>query len=105
MGDTSMILIDRVHPMYFDDEESGKKYLREHGIPEEAIAEVIFLHSIGTCFRCGSPLFPSQTEGYTCQCFNCDEDFFSFEQMIDKVKRELSVITQVPRDVLFGETL
>lgn len=38
------------------------------------------MERIGTCFRCGFPLFPSQIPGYKFQCFFCDEDFFEFEQ-------------------------
>lgn len=38
---------------------------------------------IGTCRFCGSPLYKSEIEGYTFQCFNCDEDFYYFEQHSD----------------------
>lgn len=88
----------------FDDTGAAKKFLMENGFDEEDLEELVFKESIGTCFRCGSPLFPSQIEGYTSQCFTCDEDFFSFEQMVQEVKDELAAITQVPKDVLFGET-
>lgn len=43
-------------------------------------AELPILESIGTCKRCGSPLFPSFNGEYTSQCFNCEEDFYGFEQ-------------------------
>lgn len=64
----------------FDDIDAAKKFLMENGFDEENLEELVFKESIGTCFRCGSPLFSSQIEGYTSQCFTCDEDFFSFEQ-------------------------
>lgn len=64
----------------FDSVEAAKKFLLENEISDEEMEHAVFRESIGTCFRCGSPLFPSQIEGYTSQCFNCDEDFFSFEQ-------------------------
>lgn len=103
LGDTYMVLLDRMNPMYFDDEASGKKYLIEHGIPEEAVENIVFRHSIGTCFRCGSPLFPSRIEGYTSQCFTCDEDFYSFEQVMDQAKDTIAAASCVPRSILFGE--
>lgn len=102
LGDTYMVLIDRMYPMYFDDEASGKKYLIEHGIPEQAVEDVVFRHSIGTCFRCGSPLFPSQIEGYTSHCFTCNEDFFSFEQEADYLRKAMSDVLQVPQSALFA---
>ena len=65
---------------YFDGIEQAKDVLRQDGISEEDICFFTFLHSCGVCRRCGAPLFPSLMEGYTCQCFDCDEDFYSFEQ-------------------------
>ena len=38
------------------------------------------MESCGICRRCGSPLFKSLADGYTYQCFTCDEDFYKFEQ-------------------------
>lgn len=67
----------------FDDMDAAKKFLTEKGYSQEDMDELVFIESIGTCFRCGSPLFPSQIEGYTSQCFTCDEDFFSFEQAVE----------------------
>ena len=48
----------------------------------EELSVMTFLESCGTCKRCGSPLFPSflKKDGYTYQCFTCDEDFYAFEQ-------------------------
>ena len=33
-----------------------------------------------TCRFCGSPLYESELEQYKYQCFECDEDFYGFEQ-------------------------
>lgn len=67
--------------MIFDSEEDAKKYLSDQtGYTDEDFDDLEFIHSIGICARCGSPLFPSQIEGYTSQCFTCDEDFFGIEQ-------------------------
>lgn len=44
---------------------------------------MVFRKSVGTCFRCGDPLFLSDIPEYTCQCFRCDEDFYSIEQDVD----------------------
>lgn len=87
----------------FDDMDSAKKFLIENGFDEEDMEELVFKESIGTCFRCGSPLFPSQIEGYTSQCFTCDEDFYSFEQAMDKMKDIIAAGACVPRSILFGE--
>lgn len=35
---------------------------------------------VGTCNRCGYPLYPSIVDGYKYVCHNCDEDFYGFEQ-------------------------
>lgn len=67
----------------FENADAAKKFLMEHGFEEEDMEKLVFVESIGTCFRCGSPLFPSQIEGYTSQCFTCDEDFYGFEQETD----------------------
>jgi len=34
---------------------------------------------MSTCRRCNSKVYPSSTEGYKYQCFDCDEDLLSFE--------------------------
>ena len=31
------------------------------------------------CPRCGCPVYPSDIPEYNYQCFDCDEDFYSFE--------------------------
>lgn len=77
------LLDDEDEVMEFDSEEQATAFLQENGMTEEEMEYVDFKHSIGTCFRCGSPLYPSQIHGYTSQCFTCDEDFFSFEQETD----------------------
>lgn len=54
------------------------------GYTMEQVSSLHFLRSIGTCDRCGAPLFPSmgdEEEGYKSQCFYCDEDFYDFEQV------------------------
>ena len=93
--------------MIFDDEEAAKTYLRGRGFTDEEFeaGEVLFIRRIGTCFRCGSPLFPSQIEGYTSQCFSCDEDFFSFEQEeVETAKDAIADKLQIARSVLFAES-
>lgn len=67
-------------PIYFEDATAAKRYLREHGITEPEMEDMRFRKSNGICRRCGSPLFPSDIKGYTYQCFQCDEDFYSIEQ-------------------------
>lgn len=69
--------------IYFVGVEAAKAYLREHGITEDEMEDMVFRKSVGTCFRCGDPLFLSDIPEYTCQCFRCDEDFYSIEQDVD----------------------
>lgn len=51
--------------------------LKKHHIRVRCAA---FRFSVGTCKKCGSPLFPSDLPEYEAQCFSCDEDFYGFEQ-------------------------
>ena len=66
----------------FDSAEQAKSWLFMQGVTDEELSVMTFLESCGTCKRCGSPLFPSllKKDGYTYQCFTCDEDFYAFEQ-------------------------
>lgn len=66
--------------IYFAGVEAAKAYLREHGVTEDEMEDMVFRKSVGTCFRCGDPLFLSDIPEYSCQCFRCDEDFYSIEQ-------------------------
>lgn len=59
---------------------AAKAYLREHEVTDDEMEAMVFRESVGTCCRCGDPLFPSDIAGYVCQCFKCDEDFYAFEQ-------------------------
>ena len=68
--------------IYFAGVEAAKAYLREHGVTEDEMEDMVFRKSVGTCFRCGDPLFLSDIPEYSCQCFRCDEDFYYIEQDI-----------------------
>ncbi len=63
----------------FSSKKEGIEALRKanKGIMPEAVK---YLRSVGKCTRCGHPLFRSEIKGYSYQCFNCDEDFYKFEQ-------------------------
>ena len=98
------LLTDEGEVMIFDSEEQAKQFPKDHSVTDEALEEAVFLHSIGTCFRCGSPLFPSQIEGYTSQCFSCDEDFFGFEQdTVDRFEELMAECIGIDRKILFGK--
>lgn len=74
------LLDDKGDVRYFDGIDDAKKFLFDHGFPEDDLDGIVFRKSCGACFRCGSPLFKSDTDGYDSQCFTCDEDFYSIEQ-------------------------
>ena len=78
-------------PIYFEDETTAKRYLREYGVTEPEMEDMCFCKSNGICRRCGSPLFPSDIKGYTYQCFQCDEDFYSIEQDSTSVPADAEV--------------
>lgn len=65
---------------FFADENVAKEFLKGNGFREEDLTFFTFMESCGTCQRCGAPLFKSLLPGYVYQCFNCDEDFYAFEQ-------------------------
>lgn len=66
--------------LYFDDVGCAKQYLADKGISEEEMEHMKFIESCGRCRRCGAPLFYSFVPDYKYQCFDCDEDFYGFEQ-------------------------
>lgn len=66
--------------LYFKGIAAAKDYLREHEVTDEEMEDIVLRESVGTCIRCGDPLFPSDISGYAYQCFKCDEDFYAFEQ-------------------------
>lgn len=66
--------------LYFKGITAAKDYLREHEVTDEEMEDIVLRESVGTCIRCGDPLFPSDISGYAYQCFKCDEDFYAFEQ-------------------------
>lgn len=82
------LLDDTGAVQYFDGIEPAKELLRQEGISEEGMGFFTFLHSCGTCRRCGAPLFPSLLAEYAYQCFGCDEDFYSFEQDMPPVQNQ-----------------
>lgn len=67
----------------FPTEDDAVQNLIDKGVGDKVMETAEFIRSIGTCRRCGSPLFPSDIEGYESQCFKCDEDFYSIEQEVD----------------------
>ncbi len=64
-----------------DEEDAGCTDSRRRKVLRKAPQNYCFVEErIGTCFRCGSPLFPSLIDGYKSQCYECDEDFYECEQ-------------------------
>lgn len=64
----------------FQSEDQAKCYANRLRKNHVRIHGFVFRYSIGTCKKCGSPLFPSDLPEYESQCFCCDEDFYGFEQ-------------------------
>lgn len=66
--------------LIFDSVVQARMYLEENGATPEQVKRMKYLRRLGTCKRCGGPLFRSLLPGYKYQCFGCDEDFYSIEQ-------------------------
>ena len=99
------LLNDDGTQMIFENSAEADAFLRKNGFTDEDLDCLVFRESIGTCFRCGSPLFRSDIEGYTSQCFACDEDFFGFEQeTTERIKDAIADKLQIPRNILFAES-
>ena len=76
------ILDDDGHEIVFSSEDQALEFLVEKGgYTEENVENSVNLHhSVGTCKKCGFPLFQSRNPDYKYECFNCDENFYGFEQ-------------------------
>lgn len=55
--------------------ELDEKY---YEVANERILKATMLNK--DCVKCGEMLYKSELDDYAFQCFNCDEDFFEFEQ-------------------------
>ena len=66
--------------LIFDSVAEARTYLEENGATAEQVKRMKYLRRLGTCRKCGGPLFRSLIPGYRYQCFGCDEDFYSIEQ-------------------------
>ena len=65
--------------MTFNTITEGCVWMRNNGFSEKDIESAKPILTIGTCSKCGDYLFPSFSEEYDYQCFNCDEDFYDCE--------------------------
>lgn len=66
--------------MTFNTITEGCVWMRNNGFSEKDIESAKPILTVGTCSKCGDYLFPSFSEEYDYQCFNCDEDFYDCEQ-------------------------
>ena len=79
-GELEFLLDDNGAIMVFDSPGQARSFLLASGVGIEGLRDMTIMESCGTCRKCGSPLFKSLIDGYDCQCFTCDEDFYKFEQ-------------------------
>ena len=79
-GELEFLLDDSGAVRVFDSLEQARSFLTATGVGPEDLRHMTIMESCGTCCRCGSPLFKSLSPGYSFQCFNCDKDFYQFEQ-------------------------
>ena len=68
----------------FSSEDAAVQHLIDKNYGDEKMESAEFIRSIGTCKKCGAPLFPSDNPEYESQCFDCDEDFYSVEQEVEQ---------------------
>ncbi len=66
--------------LYFNSRSEAVGAMIDGEISSEELKETIVVGSVGICSRCGKPLFLSLNNVYSYQCFECDEDFYAFEQ-------------------------
>ena len=65
-----------------------------HEIPIRLVGGVAMPPALGRfCNRCDSPVWITETEGYSFQCFECDEDLYTFEVKHDPVVEGTKVDT------------
>ena len=64
----------------FHSRNDAEAALQIDGIDSDEIASLTFVRSNKRCRFCGASLFPSDNPDYDWQCFQCDEDFYDFEQ-------------------------
>lgn len=64
-----------VYSIHLHDEEYARKFWLT-----AAEFEIASNSPVGKCRFCGSDLYHSANNEYEYQCFNCDEDFYKFEQ-------------------------
>lgn len=74
------LLDDDRNVRMFDSPKQARSFLVAAGVEPDELRHMAIMESCGICRRCGSPLFKSLADGYTYQCFTCDEDFYKFEQ-------------------------
>lgn len=57
------------------------------------------------CCRCGGRLCKSKTPGYAYQCYECDEDFYSFEAVAEEEiqSEEEEYRDNIPENLQGGE--
>lgn len=79
-GGLEFLLDDSGEIMMFDSPGQARSVLLASGAGIEGLRHMTIMESCGTCRKCGSPLFKSLIDGYDCQCFTCNEDFYKFEQ-------------------------
>ncbi len=66
--------------LYFNSPSEAVGAMIDGEIKPEEWKETIVAGSVGICKRCGKPLFLSFNKVYSYQCFECEEDFYAFEQ-------------------------
>ena len=87
--------------LYFKGITAAKDYLREHEVTDEEMEDIVLRESVGTCIRCGDPLFPSDISGYAYQCFKCDEDFYALSKAEIRDDRKEDLFMEINRGDVF----
>lgn len=79
--DTTKVFAIEIADTPEDLEICEREYVLIDGVEHEVCyTEDGRFYSVGTCRFCGSPLYRSFNDEYAYQCFDCDEDFYAFEQ-------------------------
>lgn len=78
--DDDVIVDENDKVVTFHTLQEGYAWMHANGYGYINFYDLNIIYTVGICKNCGNYLFQSLSNDYDCQCFCCDEDFYSCEQ-------------------------